>query len=670
METYKKAWQFMKHFKFRMILLVLCMILVQFFAMLSPYIISKIIDDNIVGVTYPWVQVTEEDRYTVIYDNEIYKQERHLDTDDVVVGNLTLIMDETYFYAIKDDVDLQNEGGDENSRSINGDVMTVNGVDYACDQLSTEEVQAFYNPIIMPLMILVFLLLLTLLAKSFFGYAQRMVGALITVEATRNVRLEAMSRIQYVPLEFLEDEPAGKTTNRITADSMGVSDIYITTLNVIFSSVVGIIFAYMFMFALDPQLAVICLIIVPIMIVWIKFFSKKINIIATKTQETNSRMIGSVNEIINGINVLKIFNRDKETIDDFAKLNDQYVDEAMDEVKMHITYGWNGINLFQGIAGAIVLFFFGYQNLHGNIIIEAGVIYAYYNYINAIIAPIGQLFHSIGALENSKVKVNRIFLLLNQPLEDKTLEKEVKYEGNIKFNDVSFSYNQEKYALKNINFEVKAGEKVGLVGHTGSGKSTMMNLLLRFNDLKGIDKGSIEIDGVDITSFTKREYRQDIGIILQEPILFSGTIYDNICYSNVVSEEEATEMLIRVGGQKLLDKLENGIMTEISRRGGNLSLGEKQLISFARILVTNPSIIIMDEATANIDTETEEMINFGIKEVSIDRTIVVIAHRLSTIVDSNQIVVLNQGEIIEHGTHRELLHLDGYYSNMYRSQVN
>jgi ATP-binding cassette subfamily B protein len=423
------------------------------------------------------------------------------------------------------------------------------------------------------------------------------------------------------------------------------------------------------MWILDPRLATICLVIIPIMTLWIRWFTRRINIVATNVQETNSRMIGSINEIINGIGILKIFNRDKETIDDFASLNDDYVDQSMKEVNLHITRGWNGISLFQGIVGGFVIIFFSVQNLNSNVVVEAGVIYAYYNYITRLISPIGALFHSFGELENSKVKIERIFKIFDAKLEDDIIVTTSPYLGNVKFENVTFSYNQGHPVLKNINLEFLKGQKIGLVGHTGSGKSTMMNLLMRFNDLSSFDHGCILIDDQDITSVSKRTYRQHIGIILQEPILFSGTIYDNICFGTSVEKEQAIQMLIDVGGKKLLDKLENGIDELLSRKGNNLSLGEKQLISFARILVSNPSVIVMDEATANIDTETEEMIAKALEVITKNRTTIVIAHRLSTIIDSDQIIVLQKGEVIESGNHDDLLIKDGYYANMYRAQV-
>src|SRR5690554_4726294 len=210
---------------------------------------------------------------------------------------------------------------------------------------------------------------------------------------------------------------------------------------------------------------------------------------------------------------------------------------------------------------------------------------------------------------------------------------------------------------------------VGIVGHTGSGKSTLMNLLLRFYDLKESDNGSIEIDNQNITFHPKRTYRQHIGIILQEPILFAGTLLDNIKFGTNITDEEATDILKSVGGESLLNKLPNGIYEEINRAGSNMSIGERQIISFARVIAHNPRILIMDEATANIDTETEEIIQNALNKVKENRTVIVIAHRLSTIKAANKIIVLESGLKVEEGTHNDLIDLNGVYANMYRSQI-
>jgi len=661
MNSYKKAWYFIRHYKINLVAMVILMVLVQFLNMLSPLIIKNIIDENLVGISHPWTQVYVEDESTVSYNGMYLKQiDAPISSDS---NYYSIVMHDDKYYIIPTLIDSQHQ-----YEFVDNQVI-IDGVIYPATPLSVDEVKLFYNPFIPNLIMLISLLFIVSMTSIILSYFQRLTGAYITINATRDVRIEAMQRIQYLPLQMLEDEPAGKTANRILNDSTGVSGLYTVSLNIFFSTIVSIIFSFIGMWILDPRLATICLVIIPIMTLWIRWFTKRINIVATNVQETNSRMIGSINEIINGIGILKIFNRDKETIDDFASLNDDYVDQSMKEVNLHITRGWNGISLFQGIVGGFVIIFFSVQNLNSNVVVEAGVIYAYYNYITRLISPIGALFHSFGELENSKVKIERIFKIFDAKLEDDIIVTTSPYLGNVKFENVTFSYNQGHPVLKNINLEFLKGQKIGLVGHTGSGKSTMMNLLMRFNDLSSFDHGCILIDDQDITSVSKRTYRQHIGIILQEPILFSGTIYDNICFGTSVEKEQAIQMLIDVGGKKLLDKLENGIDELLSRKGNNLSLGEKQLISFARILVSNPSVIVMDEATANIDTETEEMIAKALEVITKNRTTIVIAHRLSTIIDSDQIIVLQKGEVIESGNHDDLLIKDGYYANMYRAQV-
>ncbi len=654
----------MKNQKLKLIAMIVFMIIVQFFILLNPIIIAKIIDDNLTGITDPWVVVSEQTKNTISHNDLNYIQEKNLDNTYQKVDNASIILDGDQFYLINEKIDRNDE-----LIFIQNSIF-VNGEKYNSEPLDKKTMQKFYKTIVPNLVKLVILLLITSIISISFGYLQRYTGAFVIVSATKEVRYKAMERIQYLPLEMIESEPAGKTANRIIADSAGIASLYITTLNIFFSTIVSVIFCYVGMWLLEPRLALICLIIIPIIAVWIKLFTTRINIIATRVNETNSKMIGQINEIINGISILKIFNRDEQTIESFAKLNDEYVEDAMKELKTHIKFGWNGINIFQGFATGTIIIFFAYMNLTGRLIVGAGVVYAYYTYLNKLISPIGVLFKSFGELENSKVKVNRIFRLFESEIEDKEIIEIPQYEGRVSFDNVSFSYNQKNKVLKNITLDIKAGEKIGLVGHTGSGKSTMMNLLMRFNDITAEDNGEIYIDEIPIKTHSKRTYRQHIGIILQEPILFSGSIYDNICFGKEVTKEVATKTLIKVGGQKLLDKLENGIDDKLSRKGNNLSLGEKQLISFARILVSNPSVIIMDEATANIDTETEEMINNALKVITKNRTTIVIAHRLSTILDSDQIIVLNQGEIIESGKHKHLLNLDGYYANMYRAQVS
>ena len=383
-----------------------------------------------------------------------------------------------------------------------------------------------------------------------------------------------------------------------------------------------------------------------------------------------SLITAQLNEIINGINILQIFNFRKQTEDKFNQLSSDFMKEKVSENLLHLSIGWNMIRLIGALVTAVIVFYFGNGYLHiAGFIVTAGIIYAYNDYLTRLIEPVGTLFREIGNLEHAMVRTERIFKIIDGEQEDGSYQNIQRFKGHVVFDHIWFSYNEGTPVLKGINLEVKPGQMVGLVGHTGSGKSSLMSLLLRFYDLKPTDMGSITIDGEDISKHSKRSYRQHVGIVLQDPAMFKGTIAENIRFGRDVSDEEIESILRNIGGGRLLDKLENGIHTMITRAGGNLSVGEKQIISFARAVVHNPAILVMDEATANIDTETETMLQEALDKVKQGRTMIVIAHRLSTIKNADKIVVLENGIKVEEGKHKDLLSKNGVYANIYRSQI-
>ncbi len=660
MKEYKKAWRFVRPYRFDLLKVILFLFLFQLTAFISPFIIQEIIDKQLLGIQEPWSEVTTiNDDKTITYDNHYYKFTSDIDSDDEIISDVSIALVDDSFYIINDKIIDGTRKLDDN-----GDII-IGSERYQGEVIKEDQLINFYDSLTPRLVKLVILLLIVSIIGVLFTYIQNITSAMVTVRTTRDARKEAIKKIQQIPMDFVESEPAGKTANRLLNDAIGMSSLYTTTISLIFNMGVSLIFAYIGMFILDPKLAAYTLLLLPLIIVWVFLYTKVLNKIITRITETDSLMVAKINEIINGIGILKAFNTSKKTLDDFSDLNNEYIDNYMQEQKMHITFGWNGINLLQGFVSGMIIIVFGMMFLRGYDV-EPGKINTYYTFIVRIIAPIGVLFQQVSNIENAKVKINRIHRIYDEEPEAQEIEEIEPFAGDIKFKDVNFSYDNENYVLHNINLHIKPGEKIGLVGHTGSGKSTMMNLLLRFNDLK---EGQILMDDIDINDMTKRTYRQHIGIILQEPILFTGTILDNIAFGKDISATEAEELLISVGGQKLLDKYENGINEPISRKGGNLSLGEKQLISFARILASNPSVIVLDEATANIDTETEELFSNALDVVAKGRSLIVIAHRLATIVDSDQIVVLQKGEMIERGSHKQLITENGYYANMYRNQV-
>ncbi len=666
----KKSWRYIKNYKLMIFITIVAMFMVQLLGMLSPLIVKNIIDDNVLGVMKPYYKVLDADDKTVEYQGEYYRQEKNLHpSDNKNLGALTIFYYEKSFYMTKD---LIVSG----MKSVENNKLTVTEQEknekytYEIEKLSLNELKDFYKPFIKTMIFLVLMLLLRPLLSAGFGYIQRICSSIATIKITRDGREDAAECIHKMPIKYFEEEPVGKTAARISQDISGITLMLDKILNLGFSATFSFVMAYYFMFKLDTQLALATFILLPLYMVWIFFFTKNINTHAVKINELGSLITAKLNENINGVNIIKAFNFENGAMKSFNKINEDFVDESMKEVKLHVTFGWNLINFLKGLSTVGIIGYFGYRQLYNpNVVVTAGLIYAYTDYIQRIINPLYMLFREFGNIEHAIVKTNRFFTIIDAPKEPTTYSVIPRYKGEVEFQNLWFGYHPSKYVLKGINIKIEAGTMCGIVGHTGSGKSTLMNLLMRFYDMRKVDMGKILIDGVDLNSYPKRTFRQHIGIILQEPILFRGTIASNIRYGNEkLTDEEITKLLISVGGQDMLTKFPDGIKQKISRSGDNLSLGEKQILSFARVLAINPAILIMDEATANIDTGTEVMIQNALNVVAKNRTVIVIAHRLSTIKKADKIVVLEAGEKIEEGTHEELLKFNGKYMNMYRSQ--
>ncbi|MGD9910605.1 MAG: ABC transporter ATP-binding protein [Candidatus Izemoplasmatales bacterium] len=663
MKTMKKVWRYISKYKKLLTISLTAMVIIQFLGLLAPLIVKSILDNYLVGIENPWYEVTSTSDQTVEVWNRYFSQESENSSEKSIV-----IIEGGYYFV--------EESIAEGTRSISGSTLTITTIDdvtytYTATKLSSTEVLSFYQPFVRPLEIMILLLFVRFLLQVLFTYIQRTTTTMINVNIVRDARQDAVRSLQKMPMSYFELEPAGKIANRIISDVGGMMGLFSTIMNLLVNASMAVVFAYIGMFYLNAKLALITFVIFPIVYVWLRFFIRKLTSIAEKVNEQNSLITARLNEIINGISILQIFNFKKQTEQDFNQISDEFMKEKMKESVLHLTIGWNMIRLIGALVTSAIVLYFGqsYLTISG-FVVTAGLIYAYNDYLSRLIEPVGTLFREIGNLQHSIVRTERIFKIIDGEQEDDSFMPIPRYQGKIDFNNVWFSYTEGHPVLKGITFHVDPGQMVGLVGHTGSGKSSMMNLLLRFYDLKENDRGSISIDDTDITTYTKRTYRQHIGIILQDPVLFKGTLADNIRFGQKdVTDEEIENILIQIGGSKLLEKLEKGLQTIVSRGGSNFSVGEKQIISFARVVVHNPSILIMDEATANIDTETEEMIQKALETVAKNRTIIVIAHRLSTIKNADKIVVLENGLKVEEGRHKDLLAKNGVYSNIYRAQV-
>lgn len=661
-KTIKKVFRYILPYKGLLTITITAMLVIQVLGLVAPLLVKSIMDDYLIGIERPWYQTNE------VVDTVEY-QGRYFQQDEPTGDAISIVVIGTNYYVSEDVVAV-------GQKTLIGNELTITTPDnqifiYQVTSLSRDDVFAFYQPSVEPLVWLIVLLFVRFLLQIIFTYIQRISSGMITVNMVRDARKDAVRSLQRMPMSYFESEPSGKIANRVISDVGGMMGLFSTIMNLLVNASLAVIFAYIGMFYLNATLAFFTFLFFPLVYVWLRFFVKRLNKLAVKVNENTSMITAQLNEIINGISILQIFNFRKSIEDKFDRLSLDTQKEILKEQHLHLSIGWNMIRLVGALVTALIVVFFGYGYLTvSGVIITAGLIYAYNDYLSRLVEPVGTLFREIGNLQHSLVKTERIFTIIDGQQEDNRLSDIPRYQGNILFDNVWFSYQKGHPIIKGITLKIDAGQMVGLVGHTGSGKSTLTNLLLRFYDFKDGDMGKIFVDGVDITTYPKRTFRSHIGIIIQDPVMFKGTVADNIRFGiSSVTDAEAETILRDIGGGPLLDKLENGIHQQVSRNGTNLSVGEKQMISFARAIVHDPAILIMDEATANIDTETEQRIQHALEKARKGRTLIVIAHRLSTIKNADKIVVLENGLKVEEGSHKQLIANNSTYANIYRSQI-
>ncbi|MDM5335066.1 ABC transporter ATP-binding protein [Ureibacillus composti] len=520
-----------------------------------------------------------------------------------------------------------------------------------------------FQPILILLTVFLGLELSTAVLR-YFMYIYLQIGANRIVQ---KIRQDVFGHIQTLPIEYFDRLPAGKIVARATNDTEAIRNLYVQVLQQFASSTISIIGVYVALFLLNWKMATISLIVVPIIYFWMigyrKFASKYNHVVRTKIADIN----GMINEAINGMNIIQAFKREEQMKNEFAEMNDEHYHYQRKLLFLDSATSFNLVGVLRLIIFAILIYYFGTQSITTTTVITAGTLYAFVDYITRLFNPIVNMVNQFSQLERSLVAGSRVFELLNHKGEPVSTEMVSRYEGNVVFNNVSFAYKEDEYVLKNISFTANKGETIALVGHTGSGKSSIMNLLFRFYNPQ---KGEIKIDEKNIVEISRQALRKHMGIVLQDPYLFTGTIETNVSLGDpTISRETVKKALDAVGGERVLKNLQKGLDEPVLEKGSTLSSGQRQLISFARALAFNPAILILDEATSNIDTETEEIIQHAMDVLKQGRTTFIIAHRLSTIKNADQILVLDRGEIVERGTHDELVALGGRYEKMYRLQA-
>lgn len=514
------------------------------------------------------------------------------------------------------------------------------------------------------LIIIYFGLMLSTVIMRYVSSIYRMRAANGVIKVLRD---QLYTHVQELPISYFDNQPAGKIVARITNDTETLrQQFYVATIGQILINVFYIIGSYTAIAFFHQGLALTLLILIPLMYLWNKYYTKYAKTFHKKERELNSDINGKLNESIQGMQIVQAFGQEEKIQGEFEEINEKWYDVMRKFVILDSAFQWTFADFLRRFSLLLLMVYFSTQYINGVLGISVGMLYLFGDYVSRLYEPIKGTIQQITFVQQAIAAGDRVFELMDMEAEENATETLEVKNGRVAFNTVHFSYTEDKEVLTAIDFVAEPGETVALVGHTGSGKSSIMNLLFRFYDPKS---GSITVDGQDTKRFSRQSVRQEMGIVLQDPFLFTGTIYSNITMDNPsISKETAKKALIDVGGENLLEKFEKGIDEPVVEKGSTLSSGQRQLISFARALAFDPKILILDEATSSIDTETEEIIQHAMNVLKKGRTTFIIAHRLSTIQHANQILVLDQGKIIERGTHDDLLMRQGAYSEMYEMQ--
>lgn len=501
---------------------------------------------------------------------------------------------------------------------------------------------------------------------SICTFLQTKISAVLSQNIVKKMREDLFRHIVNLPVRYLDSNSHGDIMSRMTNDIENISTTVSQSLSSMFSGVLTIIGTVIMMTVLCPQLALLSCVTVILTVIATKFLSKAMKKFFTKRQVLLGNLNGTVEEMVTGYKSVVAYNRQENVIKDFNNVSDELTRVG---IIAEILGGSMGpvMNVINNISFVIIAAFGGYFAI--NHIISIGVISAFIVYAKQFGRPIDELAQIYGQIQTAIAGAERVFAVMDEPLEDKSGDKNMdKLEGVIKFKDVNFSYTKDKQVLYDFNLQVKAGQKVALVGSTGSGKTTVVNLLMRFYD---VDSGEILIDDVNIKDIDCATLRKNTAIVLQDTVLFADTIKNNLKYSNEAATDEQMYAAAAMSNcDTMINKMPLKYDTELMAEGENISQGQRQLLSIARAFLAQPKILILDEATSNVDTRTEKHIQDAMLKLMENRTSLIIAHRLSTIQDADIIVVMDEGHIVEAGNHKELLNKMGRYYKLYMTQFS
>ena len=491
--------------------------------------------------------------------------------------------------------------------------------------------------------------------------------ARVAYSIVRDLRQETFANMQQLGMAYFDQTAAGAIVSRLTNDTQSVADMFSSIFSNFLSSMLILVVTIVTMLALNWRLTLLIVLFLPIMLGSIILYQRLSNRLLKQVRAKLSDLNVKLSESIEGMRIIQAFGQEKRLLEEFEAINGKHLDFSNRYLNVNSLFLRPAMSLLKILAYALILTYFGLSwQVAG---VTAGIMYAFIQYVNQLFNPLIDVMQNYSVLQTSMVAAERVFELMDRrDFEPEQAEEGPEIQaGNIDFQHVTFSYDGKREILKDISFSVKQGETIAFVGSTGSGKSSIINLFLRFYEF---EKGKILIDGRDIRDYSQAELRRNIGLVLQDPFLYHGTIASNIrMYQESLSQAEVEEAARFVDAHDFISQLAQGYDSPVTERGSTFSSGQRQLLAFARTIATKPKILILDEATANIDSETEELIQHSLRKMRQGRTTIAIAHRLSTIQDANCIYVLDKGRIVESGSHEELLAQNGTYKKMYQLQA-
>lgn len=502
--------------------------------------------------------------------------------------------------------------------------------------------------------------------QMLFQYIGNFWFAKVSYSIVRDIRQDAFSKMESLGMAYFDQTPSGSIVSRLTNDTESISEMFSGILSSFISAIFVVAVTLYTMFALEWKLTSLIVLFLPIIFILVNMYRKKSAPVVEKTRSLLSQINSKLAESIEGIRIIQAFRQEERLSDEFEAINQEYLAFATRSMALDSLFLRPALSLIKILAYAFLMTYFGLD--WSDAPVSAGLIYAFIQYANRLFDPLSEVTQHFSTLQTSMVSAGRVFTLMDQTIEEPRKEStDVRIiKGDIVFEDVSFSYDGKRKILDHVSFEVKKGQTIAFVGATGSGKSSIINVFMRFYEFQS---GRILIDGQDIRQFAPHELRSNIGLVLQEPFLYHGTIASNIQMYQDISQDDIIEAARFVDAALFIEKLPNGYQQLVTERGSSFSTGQRQLLAFARTMASQPKILILDEATANIDSETEQTVQHSLEKMRKGRTTIAIAHRLSTIQDADCIYVLDKGKIIESGNHEELLALKGTYHRMYELQA-